>query len=239
MATTFADALKACLTALGGVRTKAEIAAWIQQHYPNKWKAGTLAGHLYGCRVNDPKSYQHHSSQPKFMFSLGSGRYELYDETKHGAYQNGLLLGEDPIEAADEPVADATGDDAGTGFAYEEHLRDFLARNIQLLEPALSLWHNSEEDSVEFPVEQRRIDILAKDKSGIPVVVELKVSRGHERTIGQCLYYQERIKELMKADRVRIFIVAEEISAELKLATRKLPDVTLFEYSLSMTVRRV
>ena len=52
VATTFADALRECLTALGGVHTKAEIVAWIQQHYPNKWKDTTLAGHLYGfCRA--------------------------------------------------------------------------------------------------------------------------------------------------------------------------------------------
>ena len=173
------------------------------------------------------------------MFSLGSGRYELYDATKHGTYQNGLPAEEQAVEAAEEPSAEASGDGTGTSFAYEEHLRDFLAKNIQLLEPSLTLWHDSEDESVEFPVEKRRIDILAMDKSGVPVVVELKVSRGHERTIGQCLYYQGKIKELMKLNRVRIFIVAEEISPELRVAARELPDVTLFEYSLSMSVRRL
>ena len=46
-------------------------------------------------------------------------------------------------------------------------------------------------------------------------------------------------KEMMTKERVRIFIVAEEISPELKLAAQEVPDVILFEYSISMTVRRL
>jgi endonuclease len=94
-------------------------------------------------------------------------------------------------------------------------------------------------DSVEFAIEGRRIDILCKDMAGVPVVVELKVSRGHERTIGQCPYYRAKIKETMNAAKVRIFVVAQEISPELKLAAQEVPDVALFEYALSMTVRRL
>ena len=94
---------------------------------------------------------------------------------------------------------------------------------------------------VEFSVDDsgRRIDILAKDNDGIPVVIELKVSRGHERTIGQALYYRGRIKTLFNVPRVRIFIVASQIGPELRLAAGDLPDVTLFDYRLSMTVERV
>ena len=239
VATTFADALKESLNALGGIRTKAEIGTWIQQHYPNKWKASTLSGHLYGCRVNDPKAYQHHASQPKFIFSHGSGRYELYDASRHGLFVGGLLEGEHKSVAEDSLQAVPNENDPSTAFAYEEHLRDYLAKNLSILEASLTLWDGSEVEAVEFPVDGRRIDILAKDKSGVPVVVELKVNRGHERTIGQCLYYRAKIKEIMKVPRVRIFIVAEEISHELKLATQEVSDVCLFEYSLSMTVQRL
>jgi RecB family endonuclease NucS len=118
-------------------------------------------------------------------------------------------------------------------------LRDYLAQHLELLEKELKPWRVGEEDTVEFPVGGRRVDILAKDKAGLPVVVELKVSRGHERTIGQALYYRAKIKEMSKVERVRIFIVALELSPELRAAAKELPDVLLFEYSLSMTVRSV
>jgi hypothetical protein len=84
-----------------------------------------------------------------------------------------------------------------------------------------------------------RIDILAKDRGGLPVIVELKVSRGHEKTIGQVLYYRAKIKHQFSAERVRIFIVAEEISPELRAAASEISDVLLFEYSLAVKVTTI
>jgi hypothetical protein len=141
----------------------------------------------------------------------------------------GIATGETATED-DEPPQ-------GTAFAYEEHLRDYLAQHLELLEKGLKPWLVGEEDAVEFPVGGRRVDILAKDKAGLPVVIELKVSRGHERTIGQALYYRAKIKEMFKVERVRIFIVALELSSELRVAAKEVPDVSLFEYSLSMTIK--
>ena len=43
----------------------------------------------------------------------------------------------------------------------------------------------------------------------------------------------------MNAAKVRIFVVAQEISPELRCAAQEVPDVTLFEYTLSMDVRRL
>lgn len=131
---------------------------------------------------------------------------------------------------------------AGGEFALEEHLRDYLAENLHVLEDGMTLWPvGKNQEAVEFAVDDnnRRIDILAKDRDGIPTVIELKVSRGHEKTIGQSLYYRARLKELFKVGKVRIVIVAGEISRELRAATADLQDVSLFEYRLSMSLKRV
>ena len=133
-------------------------------------------------------------------------------------------------------------EDSGSEFALEEHLRDYLAENLHVLEGGMTLWPVGEnQEAVEFPVDGniRRIDILAKDRHGIPTVIELKVSRGHEKVIGQSLYYRARLKELFKVPKVRIVIVAGEISPELTAAATELQDVSLFEYRLSMTVKKV
>ncbi len=127
-----------------------------------------------------------------------------------------------------------------TAFAYEEHLRDFLAEHLDTLEKGLRLWPvGPDQEAVEYPVDGRRIDILAQDTTGIPVVIELKVSRGHERVVGQALYYRGKIKETFKVQRVRVFVVALKATEELRLAAKEVSDLTLFEYSLSMTVRRI
>jgi hypothetical protein len=137
---------------------------------------------------------------------------------------------------------DQDDEDAGSEFAQEEDLRDYLAENLHVLEDGMTLWPVGEnQEAVEFVVDDtnRRIDILAKDRDGIPTVIELKVSRGHEKTIGQSLYYRARVRELFKSGKVRIVIVAREISPELRAATSDLQDVSLFEYRLSMILKRV
>jgi hypothetical protein len=128
----------------------------------------------------------------------------------------------------------------GSGFVLEAHLRDFLAKNLDVLEKGLTLWPvGGDASAVEFPVgEDRRIDILARDAGARPVVIELKVSRGHEKTIGQALYYRAEIKKLFNVNAVRIIIVAREISPELSAAVGEVSDVLLFEYSISMKVNK-
>ena len=129
-----------------------------------------------------------------------------------------------------------------TSFAYEENLRDYLSSNLNVIEPGLTLFKDKNGiEGVEYSVdsENKRIDILAIDNNKTPVVIELKVSRGYEKVIGQCLYYKNRVKELLGTARVRIVIIAREITPHLKLATADLPDVELFEYVLAVTVKKL
>lgn len=133
--------------------------------------------------------------------------------------------------------------EAGTEFALEAQLRDYLAENLGILESGLSLWPVEKGDAVEFQVDEhgrsRRIDILAKDHDGSPVVIEVKVSKGHEKAVGQALYYRAKIKQRFGAKCVRIFIAAAEISPELRAAASEVSDVLLFEYSLAVKVTKI
>ena len=83
------------------------------------------------------------------------------------------------------------------------------------------------------------IDILARDRSELPVIIELMVNRGHEKTVGQALYYRARIKQRFGAERVRIFIIAAEISPELRAAASEVSDVLLFECGLAVKVTAI
>ena len=85
------------------------------------------------------------------------------------------------------------------------------------------------------------VDILAVDKSGNYVVVELKVSRGYDRVVGQLLRYMAWI-EKNQADpgqSVRGVIIAKDISEDLLLACSRISSVRLFEYSLSVSLKPV
>jgi Endonuclease NucS len=170
------------------------------------------------------------SGQTRIQFWL-----RLYDRFKSSEGQDE----DENVENEDTEDADSTSEKQ---FAYERDLHNYLVNNLVKIERGLRLYQGNDGTSGnEFPVDEngRRIDILAIDAKGIPVVIELKVSRGHERTIGQALYYAEMVKKLLGINSVRIVIVASEISKELELATASLPNVELFQYKISMELSKV
>lgn len=126
-------------------------------------------------------------------------------------------------------------------FAYENDLRNYLVKNLNVIENGLKLFESDGIDGEEFfiPGTSRRIDILGIDKNNNYVVIELKVSRGYEKVVGQTLFYQSSIKTLFNQTTVRAIIIAREITPELKTATQYLQDFELFEYQLSLSLSRI
>jgi len=130
----------------------------------------------------------------------------------------------------------------GTSFAYEEDLKNYLSENLPIIEAGLKLYEGEDgRNGIEYSVDtnHKRVDILAIDTKDVPVVIELKVSRGYEKVIGQTLYYKSRIKNIFNTDKVRMIIIAREITEQLKLATEDITDVELFEYNLSIKLDKV
>ena len=111
-----------------------------------------------------------------------------------------------------------------------------------MIEPGLTIFNDGVNDGVEFPTGKRRIDLLTLDVNGNFVVIELKVSRGPDRTLGQIQYYIGWIKQNIAkpGQAVRGIIIANEITDELKIAC-SLPNmpITLIEYSLSCSLKNV
>ncbi|MCY7393515.1 MAG: endonuclease NucS, partial [Leptolyngbyaceae cyanobacterium CAN_BIN12] len=87
----------------------------------------------------------------------------------------------------------------------------------------------------------RFIDILAVDSKKDFVVIELKLSRGYDRAIGQLLRYMAWIQKNQadSGQKVRGIIVARGISEDLLLACSLMPNIHLFEYELSLLLKQV
>lgn len=224
----------------GGHFTRQEILAWFQKHYP-KLKRGTVNAHLVVMSTNAP-SRVHHNLRPNgaddLLFQIDGSNFRLYvkESDPLPIYRQG------PDEDAEEDTDN--GDDLATEpheFAYENDLRDFLASNINVIRPSLAVYQEGDINGVEYPAGSRRIDILAVEDKRDFVVIELKVSKGYDRAIGQLLRYMGWIdKNLAEpGQKVKGMIIARTISDDLRLATSRIQDVELFEYELSIRLNKV
>jgi hypothetical protein len=141
---------------------------------------------------------------------------------------------------ADDVVAEEELDDElDQQFAAESDLRDFLAKNPGCIEQGLRVFQEAGQSGIEFPVEAGFIDILAVDHEQRFVVIELKVGRGRNKTIGQLLYYMGWVDRNLGKGKCRGMIIAKEISQDLILAVQRVPGVSLLRYKLSVSVEMV
>lgn len=134
---------------------------------------------------------------------------------------------------------DVEDEDDDQRFASEADLRDYLAQNLYQIEPGLTLYNGSGRTGVEYSIGNGYIDILAVDRTGRLVVIELKVGRGRNRAVGQLLYYMGWVDANLAKEPCRGIIVAREIPDDLKLAASRVPGVTLYRYRLTVTVEAV
>lgn len=149
-----------------------------------------------------------------------------------------LLGGAD--EDGDHPAeTEAEDEDSAQSFALESELRDFLANNLPVLEPGLRLYSAEGRSGVEFTIDHGQIDILAIDRDNKFVVIELKLSRGRNRALGQLLYYMGWVDKNLGSGPCRGMIVASEISEEVRTAVRRVPGVALFRYRIAMSVEPI
>ncbi len=224
--------------------TKQDAIAWFAEKYP-KIKTGTVTAHLIRLSTN-AQSRTHYSAKPgqdDVLYQVDGNHFRHY---RPGQDPQPIYSGQQSTDAVkipegeDEDESEAQSSTNGE-FAYERDLRNYLAKNLSSLEKGLRLYEEEGITGIEFPVGGRFIDILAMDSGGGLVVIELKVSRGYDRVVGQLMRYVAWIKKNLSENdqRVRGMIVAREISEDLLLACSMVPDVELFEYELSLVLRRV
>ncbi len=123
-------------------------------------------------------------------------------------------------------------------FSLEKQLEDFLIQNWEktlLGEKYELLEENGELVSQQYKTDIGRIDILARDKKdGRYDVVELKLGRASDVTVGQLTRYMGWLEEHKCRDgrSTKGIIIAAEYDPKIYYSTKKVPDVEVFEYRL-------
>jgi len=228
----------------GQIISRDQVISWFRENYP-KIKLGTISAHFLKMSTNAPSRIHYSVSMTgddDLFYQIDGSHFRLYEKETDPLpiYIKQLIDGEG-IKERGNLVAGAEELPQQTEFAYESDLRDYLAKNLTIIEPGLRLYQDEGISGVEFPVGGRFIDILAIDKQNNYVVIELKVSKGYDRVIGQLLRYMAWIEknQAEPTQKIRGIIIAREISEDLHLATSRILEIELFEYDLSVSLRKV
>ena len=223
----------AILEAVGNQPTKwfskREINDYISNKYPGRWKASTVSTQIYACCVNKKKAYTQFPSSPKFLFNQ-RGLYQLYDNKIHGP-----LKAEYDDETSQEIIE---GEEAliSASITLERDLEEYLVRNLGHLEAGLKLYSKGSITGRQFNTDTGKVDILASDKAGDFIVLELKAGIATSAALGQVLAYMNWIRQhVAQGKKVRGIIIADDFDTKLKYAVCEAPLVSLKKYEVSFT----
>lgn len=225
---------------IGKVFTKEEIKSWLDKQGLSMPKS-TLNCQLYQHSTNDPnRIYYKAKKKHDLFYRVDKGRYRIYnpDTDPDPIYETKNKESKEITESKDrnEDLEDRE-------FAYERDLQSFLARNLDLIESGLTLYEDvdSSVSGLEVNAGGRSIDMLLLDKNNNFVVVELKVSRGYDRVVGQILRYIGWIRSNFAEEEqnVRGIIIARDISEDLVYATSEVDNISLMEYELDVRLKSI
>lgn len=219
-------------------RTRFHYAKKVEEHY------GDLDRHVNDGTINQLLA--------DLGYSLGDGKvgranptripisgnpYNVLNNCKTGVktYREFRELdGENEVanEVAIEIASDALKDRReGRQFEVERHLQDSLRREIDQLEPGLTVIDGGAERAVDSGF----IDILASDAAGALVVVELKAGEAKREAFGQILGYMGDLQAEEPAAKVRGILVAASFDKSCRAATSVVPSVQLREYRFAFS----
>lgn len=116
----------------------------------------------------------------------------------------------------------------------EQTVEDILERNMDLIEPGMTLVKR------QLETEVGRIDLFARDKRGVYTIIELKKGRTDDDAFGQLSRYLGWCKKTKaRTENVRGIIIAKQIGPKLWAAVdgHQTP-VELMEYDLKMSLEK-
>jgi len=198
----------------------------VHEHNP-KVPAGTIRSYVIAMAPNHPSSRHHPSTQKLhgYFNFLGHGVFELKEKAFEGLDTTEI----ENIEYEDLEV---------TQLSLERDLEAFISEDVSTIEDGLSLFNG--ETGRQYSVESGRIDLLARDKEGGIVVVELKAGEAKDASLTQILSYMEDIKtKHPKEEKIRGMIIAHAFSPRLLKAVAFLPSIELLKYKVKFDFIRL
>ena len=144
--------------------------------------------------------------------------YRKFREAEESGFSAELAMDEDNAEC-----------DAQT-FGLEADLETALRGTLSQLEDGLHLADGGQQRKVASGF----IDILARDKDGLPVVIELKAGQTRPEAVAQVLGYMADIAAEENCD-VRGYLIGSDHHPRVEAAARAVPNLQLRSYAYQFT----
>jgi len=151
-----------------------------------------------------------------------------------------VVPGFEDIESNKSKVEDNDSEDEiieaiDASISLEKDLHSYLASRVEEIEDGLVLAENG----VEYQTDAGRIDILAKDKSGNFVVIELKAGKAKDNALGQLLGYMGCLTGSLNTQDIRGILIASGFDKRVIFASKGLENIKLLKYKVSFELQEV
>ncbi len=166
-----------------------------------------------------------------------------WKKTHYAWYKSKIKRGEiivpgfDNTEMSDNEANSGNSEDEifetiDASISLEKDLHSYLATRVGEIETNLVL----ADDGVEYQTDAGRIDILANDSHGNPVVIELKAGKAKDNALGQLLGYMGCIAT---NENIRGILVASDFDKKVIYASKCLKNIKLLKYKVSFELQEI
>ena len=165
-----------------------------------------------------------------------------WKKTHYAWYKSKIKRGEISVPGS-EPENDPAPDSAESeveesieaSLSLERDLHSYLAKAFHEIENGLILLP----DGIEHQIDAGRVDILARDRSGQLVVIELKAGIAKDAALGQLLGYIGCIAETSSGKPVRGILIASDFDKRVVYAAKALPQIKLIKYEVAFQLQEI
>ena len=164
--------------------------------------------------------------RPRKSFATIDWRPAMGGSSKISERDFNVIIGSEP----DKLISETQIAEEQMAYALEKHLEDFIVENWSKIDfgEKISLFEdeNGNNGQQYYTEEVGYIDLLAKDKKGSFVVIELKKGRRDDEVIGQVLRYIGWVRKNLckKGEEVRGLIVVGERDLKLQYALQEIDN---------------
>ncbi|MFW6245661.1 MAG: endonuclease NucS domain-containing protein, partial [Fibrobacterota bacterium] len=242
--------IKEAVEVHGNRSTNIDVKNWVLENYPGT-NANTVLNQIIVCTVNHESRIHYRENQRArrcdekidFLYRPASGKLELYDPRIHGMWEiaqdeHGVLSVREVRETRELKKDEAL---VNNGYLDTLHLRSYLAKNLDLIEEGLELYVDVfGNDGVQYQTEFGPIDLLAVDREGALIIVEIKQDSYPDASSGLILKYRNWVKRHLAFGKpVRSYLVGSDIPEHVRYSLADCGDIFLKEYDLSIRLRDV